>query len=257
MALAAAKTSTTEAALKTSRAMRELHRRNVRSVRRAHARHRSGGAHRAVRAALRLRAAQRGAGLAARAVHARGRRREDGRLSTRRKSASVSLRSPRSSRAACCCPTTAAARIPTSSCRSSRAKPSATAQRSCAEKSPASRRTESRVQAIVLDGKLQPVERVVIAAGAASGELSAKLGTPLPVEAERGYHITIGDPGVDAAHTGHPHRCEVRVLADEHGAAARGDCGIRGHRCAAELAARDAAGGTGAAHVPRRERWRR
>jgi D-amino-acid dehydrogenase len=54
----------------------------------------------------------------------------------------------------------------------------------------------SRVQGIVLDGKVEPVERVVIAAGAASRELSAKLGTPLPVEAERGYHITIGDPGV-------------------------------------------------------------
>lgn len=54
----------------------------------------------------------------------------------------------------------------------------------------------NRVQGIVLDGKVRPTERVVIAAGAASGELSAKLGTPLPVEAERGYHITIADPGV-------------------------------------------------------------
>lgn len=53
-----------------------------------------------------------------------------------------------------------------------------------------------RVQGIVVDGKVQPVERVVIAAGAASGALSAGLGTPLPVEAERGYHITIADPGV-------------------------------------------------------------
>ena len=54
----------------------------------------------------------------------------------------------------------------------------------------------NRVQGIVLDGKVQAVERVLIAAGAASGKLSAKLGTPLPVEAERGYHITIADPGV-------------------------------------------------------------
>ncbi len=53
-----------------------------------------------------------------------------------------------------------------------------------------------RVLGIMLDGTLRPVERVVIAAGAASGELSARLGTSLPVEAERGYHITIGDPGV-------------------------------------------------------------
>lgn len=52
------------------------------------------------------------------------------------------------------------------------------------------------VTAIVVDGVPRPVERVVIAAGAASGRLSARLGTRLPVEAERGYHITIGEPGV-------------------------------------------------------------
>jgi D-amino-acid dehydrogenase len=54
----------------------------------------------------------------------------------------------------------------------------------------------ARVQAIVIDGKPQPVERVVIAAGAASGQLAAGLGSAIPVEAERGYHITIEDPGV-------------------------------------------------------------
>jgi D-amino-acid dehydrogenase len=52
------------------------------------------------------------------------------------------------------------------------------------------------VHSIVIDSRSEPVQRVVIAAGAASGELTAKLGTRIPVEAERGYHITIGDPGV-------------------------------------------------------------
>ena len=52
------------------------------------------------------------------------------------------------------------------------------------------------VTGIVVDGVVQPAERVVIAAGAYSGRLSAELGTPLPVEAERGYHVTIADPGV-------------------------------------------------------------
>ena len=52
------------------------------------------------------------------------------------------------------------------------------------------------VRALVLDGKPFPVERVVIAAGAASGQLSAALGSRVPLEAERGYHITIADPGV-------------------------------------------------------------
>jgi glycine/D-amino acid oxidase-like deaminating enzyme len=58
------------------------------------------------------------------------------------------------------------------------------------------RTNADRVTGIVLDGEVRPVEHVLIAAGAASGQLSAELGTPLPVEAERGYHITIEDPGV-------------------------------------------------------------
>lgn len=57
--------------------------------------------------------------------------------------------------------------------------------------------TEGRgVQAVVVEGRPHPVERVVIAAGAASGLLTAMLGAKIPVEAERGYHITLADPGV-------------------------------------------------------------
>jgi len=55
---------------------------------------------------------------------------------------------------------------------------------------------DGRVAALHLAGETRAVERVVIAAGAASGMLAAQLGSPLPVEAERGYHITIADPGV-------------------------------------------------------------
>jgi D-amino-acid dehydrogenase len=54
----------------------------------------------------------------------------------------------------------------------------------------------NQVQGILVNGKPSPVQRVVIAAGAASGALCANLGSKLPVEAERGYHITIADPGV-------------------------------------------------------------
>ena len=54
----------------------------------------------------------------------------------------------------------------------------------------------THVQGIAIDGSVQPAERVVIAAGAASGALAAALGTRLPLEAERGYHITIENPGV-------------------------------------------------------------
>ena len=56
--------------------------------------------------------------------------------------------------------------------------------------------SDSHVQGIVIDGTVHSAERVVIAAGAASAALAAGLGTKLPLEAERGYHITIGDPGV-------------------------------------------------------------
>ncbi|MBF6989068.1 FAD-binding oxidoreductase [Cupriavidus sp. IK-TO18] len=39
-------------------------------------------------------------------------------------------------------------------------------------------------------------ERVVVAAGAFSGELLRPLGIRLPLEAERGYHVQLPDPGV-------------------------------------------------------------
>ncbi|MBT4018785.1 MAG: FAD-binding oxidoreductase [Alphaproteobacteria bacterium] len=44
------------------------------------------------------------------------------------------------------------------------------------------------------DGDMQ-VDQVVLAAGAYSGKLAAKLGSPVPLETERGYHITIPEPG--------------------------------------------------------------
>ena len=52
------------------------------------------------------------------------------------------------------------------------------------------------VKAVIVDGQAQAAQRVVIAAGAASRDLAAQLGSRLPLEAERGYHITIADPGV-------------------------------------------------------------
>ena len=52
------------------------------------------------------------------------------------------------------------------------------------------------IQGIVVNGRVQAAERVVIAAGAASAALAAELGTKLPLEAERGYHITIAEAGV-------------------------------------------------------------
>lgn len=46
------------------------------------------------------------------------------------------------------------------------------------------------------DGGALPVERLVIAAGAWSHRLAAQLGTRVPLEAERGYHVMLPNPGI-------------------------------------------------------------
>jgi D-amino-acid dehydrogenase len=50
--------------------------------------------------------------------------------------------------------------------------------------------------ALTTDAGDLPIERVVIAAGAWSHRLLAMLGTAVPLEAERGYHVMLPDPGV-------------------------------------------------------------
>ncbi|MGZ5091715.1 MAG: NAD(P)/FAD-dependent oxidoreductase [Burkholderiales bacterium] len=49
-------------------------------------------------------------------------------------------------------------------------------------------------RALVVDGAKIPVETLVICAGSHSNELTAKLGDRVPLEAERGYHVTYSDP---------------------------------------------------------------
>ncbi|MEX2650050.1 MAG: FAD-dependent oxidoreductase [Alphaproteobacteria bacterium] len=50
--------------------------------------------------------------------------------------------------------------------------------------------------AVVTDAGTEPFDALVIAAGAWSGTLARRLGSPVPLETERGYHVTIPDPGV-------------------------------------------------------------
>ena len=52
-------------------------------------------------------------------------------------------------------------------------------------------------RALVTDAGKVPVEALVVCAGAHSNEFSAKLGDPVPLEAERGYHVTYSDPRVE------------------------------------------------------------
>jgi D-amino-acid dehydrogenase len=49
---------------------------------------------------------------------------------------------------------------------------------------------------LLTDGGPLPVDRVVIAAGAWSSRLTRQLGTRLPLEAERGYHLMLPRPGL-------------------------------------------------------------
>jgi D-amino-acid dehydrogenase len=52
------------------------------------------------------------------------------------------------------------------------------------------------VQAISVNDTTMPIERLVIAAGVGSRKLAAALGIEVPLEAERGYHITVVDSNV-------------------------------------------------------------
>jgi D-amino-acid dehydrogenase len=52
------------------------------------------------------------------------------------------------------------------------------------------------VSGVELDGETIAARRVVIAAGAWSHRLTAQLGLELPLEAERGYHVVLPNPGV-------------------------------------------------------------
>lgn len=55
------------------------------------------------------------------------------------------------------------------------------------------------VSHVITDEGAMPVQNVVLAAGASSKALAAKLGTRIPIAPERGYHIQIPDPGVELA----------------------------------------------------------
>jgi D-amino-acid dehydrogenase len=51
------------------------------------------------------------------------------------------------------------------------------------------------------DGRTLSSEQVVLCAGAYTGRLSAKLGEPIPLETERGYHTQLSAPGVELRHS--------------------------------------------------------
>ena len=52
---------------------------------------------------------------------------------------------------------------------------------------------------VVTDQGTLPVDQLVVAAGAFSGPLARRLGAPVPLDTERGYHVTLPDPGVSVS----------------------------------------------------------
>jgi D-amino-acid dehydrogenase len=56
---------------------------------------------------------------------------------------------------------------------------------------------EGGVRALATDGGRMPVETLVVCGGVHSGELTERLGEPVPIEAERGYHVTYSDPRLE------------------------------------------------------------
>jgi D-amino-acid dehydrogenase len=53
------------------------------------------------------------------------------------------------------------------------------------------------VTAVMGDAATYPADAVVVAAGAWSGPLARSLGFDVPLDTERGYHVTLADPGID------------------------------------------------------------
>jgi D-amino-acid dehydrogenase len=56
---------------------------------------------------------------------------------------------------------------------------------------------DGRVTAVRTDDGVEAADIVVVAAGAWSKEIAAWLGVRVPLDTERGYHVTLANPGID------------------------------------------------------------
>jgi D-amino-acid dehydrogenase len=84
------------------------------------------------------------------------------------------------------------------------------------------------VRALVTEAGRMPVETLVVCGGVHSGELSAKLGEPVPIEAERGYHVTYSDPGLELPLPVHVSNAKVFVTPMEMGVRVAGQAEFAG-----------------------------
>jgi D-amino-acid dehydrogenase len=83
-------------------------------------------------------------------------------------------------------------------------------------------------RSLVTDGGSIPVETLVICGGVHSGELTAMLSEPVPIEAERGYHVTYSDPGLRIPLPVHVSDAKVFVTPMEMGVRIAGQAEFSG-----------------------------
>jgi D-amino-acid dehydrogenase len=84
------------------------------------------------------------------------------------------------------------------------------------------------VRALATDSGSILVETLVICAGVHSGELTSMLGEPVPIEAERGYHVTYSDPGLQIPLPVHVSDAKVFVTPMEMGVRVAGQAEFAG-----------------------------
>jgi D-amino-acid dehydrogenase len=87
---------------------------------------------------------------------------------------------------------------------------------------------EGGVKSLRTDAGDLPVETLVVCAGVHSGEIAAKLGEPVPIEAERGYHVTYSDPGLEVPLPVHVSDAKVFVTPMEMGVRVAGQAEFAG-----------------------------
>ena len=83
-------------------------------------------------------------------------------------------------------------------------------------------------RALVTDAAKMPLETLVVCGGVHSGELSARLDEPVPIEAERGYHVTYSDPALELPMPVHVSDAKVFVTPMEMGVRVAGQAEFAG-----------------------------
>jgi D-amino-acid dehydrogenase len=87
---------------------------------------------------------------------------------------------------------------------------------------------ETGARMLKTDAGDMPVENLVVCAGVHSGEISAILREPVPIEAERGYHVTYTDPALQIPMPVHVSEAKVFVTPMEMGVRVAGQAEFAG-----------------------------